>query len=128
MDRRRPAVTVGRDPDAGPGRPASTASTDGGTGIDQRATFEGGGGAYAIADLHIRYRAPARLDDALIVAVALRSAIRAAGKLAMISATSSRACSRAWATGWSSGGTAGSGPRSHTSGRESDMERMFLLK
>ena len=37
-------------------------------GIDQRATFEGGGGAYAIADLHIRYRAPARLDDALIVA------------------------------------------------------------
>jgi acyl-CoA thioester hydrolase len=37
-------------------------------GIDQRATYEGGGGAYAIADLHIRYRAPARLDDALIVA------------------------------------------------------------
>ena len=37
-------------------------------GIDQRATFEGGRGAYAIADLHIRYRAPARLDDALIVA------------------------------------------------------------
>ncbi len=37
-------------------------------GIDQRAMFEGGGGAYAIADLHIRYRAPARLDDALIVA------------------------------------------------------------
>jgi acyl-CoA thioester hydrolase len=37
-------------------------------GIDQRATYEGGGGAYAITDLHIRYRAPARLDDALIVA------------------------------------------------------------
>jgi acyl-CoA thioester hydrolase len=37
-------------------------------GIDQRATFEGGVGAYAITDLHIRYRAPARLDDALIVA------------------------------------------------------------
>ena len=37
-------------------------------GIDQRATFEGGGGAYAITDLHSRYRAPARLDDALIVA------------------------------------------------------------
>jgi acyl-CoA thioester hydrolase len=37
-------------------------------GIDQRATFEGGGGAYAITDLHIRYRAPARLDDVLIVA------------------------------------------------------------
>ncbi len=36
-------------------------------GIDQRAHFEGGGGAYAIADLAIRYRAPARLDDALLV-------------------------------------------------------------
>ena len=37
-------------------------------GIDQRAHFEGGGGAYAIADLAIRYRAPAKLDDTLIVA------------------------------------------------------------
>lgn len=36
-------------------------------GIDQRATHESGGGAYAVADLAIRYRAPARLDDALIV-------------------------------------------------------------
>jgi acyl-CoA thioester hydrolase len=36
-------------------------------GIDQRAHFEGGGGAYAIHDLQIRYAAPARLDDALVV-------------------------------------------------------------
>ena len=36
-------------------------------GIDQRATFESGGGAYAITDLTIKYRAPARLDDALLI-------------------------------------------------------------
>ncbi|UVO51391.1 YbgC/FadM family acyl-CoA thioesterase [Sphingomonas sp. SUN019] len=36
-------------------------------GIDQRATFEAGEGSYAVADLTIRYAAPARLDDALIV-------------------------------------------------------------
>ena len=41
-------------------------------GIDQRATFEAGGGAYAVADLHIRFRAPARLDDALLVVSRLR--------------------------------------------------------
>ncbi|HVF93873.1 MAG TPA: tol-pal system-associated acyl-CoA thioesterase [Sphingomonas sp.] len=37
------------------------------SGIDQRAAFEAGEGAYAVADLSIRYRAPARLDDALLV-------------------------------------------------------------
>ena len=37
-------------------------------GIDQRAVHEAGEGAYAIVDLAIRYRAPARLDDPLIVA------------------------------------------------------------
>ncbi|MCI1142021.1 YbgC/FadM family acyl-CoA thioesterase [Sphingomonas sp. WKB10] len=37
-------------------------------GIDQRGHHEAGEGAYAIVDLAIRYRAPARLDDALIVA------------------------------------------------------------
>lgn len=37
-------------------------------GIDQRAAFEAGEGAYAVSDLAIRYRAPARLDDALVVA------------------------------------------------------------
>lgn len=36
-------------------------------GIDQRAAFEGGEGVYAVADLAIRYRRPARLDDALVV-------------------------------------------------------------
>jgi acyl-CoA thioester hydrolase len=36
-------------------------------GNDQRAAFEGGDGVYAVADLAIRYRAPARLDDDLVV-------------------------------------------------------------
>ncbi|MFW2853226.1 tol-pal system-associated acyl-CoA thioesterase [Sphingomonas sp. TX0543] len=36
-------------------------------GIDQRAAHEAGEGAYAVASLAIRYAAPARLDDALIV-------------------------------------------------------------
>ena len=39
-----------------------------GVGIDQRAAFEAGEGAFAVADLQIRYRAPARLGDALVVA------------------------------------------------------------
>ena len=46
-------------------------------GVDQRAAHEAGDGAYAVSDLHIRYRAPARLDDALVVEtrlVALRAA------------------------------------------------------
>jgi len=46
-------------------------------GIDQRAAFEAGQGSYAIAELAIRYRAPARLDDALVVVsrlVALKTA------------------------------------------------------
>lgn len=37
-------------------------------GIDQRAAHEAGEGAYAVAELAIRYRAPARLEDALVVA------------------------------------------------------------
>jgi acyl-CoA thioester hydrolase len=36
-------------------------------GIDQRGVHDAGEGAYAVADLSIRYRAPARLDDALLV-------------------------------------------------------------
>lgn len=36
-------------------------------GIDQRAVFEAGGGAYAVAGLDIRYHAPAKLGDALVV-------------------------------------------------------------
>jgi acyl-CoA thioester hydrolase len=36
-------------------------------GIDQRGALEGGEGVYAVAELAIRYRRPARLDDALLV-------------------------------------------------------------
>lgn len=36
-------------------------------GIDQRGAFESGEGVYAITNLAIRYRAPARLDDDLLI-------------------------------------------------------------
>jgi acyl-CoA thioester hydrolase len=36
-------------------------------GIDQRAASEAGEGHYTVAELNIRYLAPARLDDAVIV-------------------------------------------------------------
>ena len=36
-------------------------------GIDQRAAWEIGEGTYAVADLQIKYKAPARLDDELTV-------------------------------------------------------------
>jgi acyl-CoA thioester hydrolase len=36
-------------------------------GIDQRAAQEAGEGAYAVADLSIRYVAPARLDDVVLI-------------------------------------------------------------
>jgi acyl-CoA thioester hydrolase len=36
-------------------------------GIDQRAAFDAGDGVYAIADLTMKFRRPARLDDALVV-------------------------------------------------------------
>jgi acyl-CoA thioester hydrolase len=36
-------------------------------GIDQRAVHEAGWGAYAVAEIVIRYAAPARLDDAVVV-------------------------------------------------------------
>ncbi|WP_156679983.1 tol-pal system-associated acyl-CoA thioesterase [Sphingomonas profundi] len=49
-------------------------------GIDQRAAHEAGEGAYAVADLAIRYRRPARLDDALVV-VSRVGEIRAAACL-----------------------------------------------
>jgi acyl-CoA thioester hydrolase len=35
--------------------------------IDQRAAVEAGEGAYAVADLHIRYAKPARLDDTVVI-------------------------------------------------------------
>ena len=37
-------------------------------GIDQRDAFANGEGVYAVADLTIRYRRPARFDDALVIA------------------------------------------------------------
>ena len=36
-------------------------------GIDQRAANEAGEGAFAVADLSIRYAAPARLDDGVLI-------------------------------------------------------------
>lgn len=36
-------------------------------GIDQRGTHEAGDGVYAVADLSIRFRRPAKLDDDLLV-------------------------------------------------------------
>jgi len=36
-------------------------------GIDQRAAYEAGEGAYAVSELSIRYRAPARLDDVITI-------------------------------------------------------------
>ena len=48
--------------------------------IDQRAALEGGEGVYAVADVAIRYRAPARLGDALLIATQVRE-IRAASVL-----------------------------------------------
>ncbi|WP_305098477.1 YbgC/FadM family acyl-CoA thioesterase [Croceibacterium aestuarii] len=46
-------------------------------GIEQRGTHEGGEGAYAVAELSIRYLSPARLDDEILIesrAVELRAA------------------------------------------------------
>lgn len=47
-------------------------------GIDHGAHVAGGEGAYAVADCHLRFRAPARLDDALVI-VSRPGRIRAAG-------------------------------------------------
>lgn len=41
-------------------------------GVDQRAAMERGQGAYVVAEVRIRYRKPARLDDALLVVSHLR--------------------------------------------------------
>jgi acyl-CoA thioester hydrolase len=46
-------------------------------GIDQRAALESGDGVYAVAEAHIKYRAPAKLDDELVV-VSNVSEVRAA--------------------------------------------------
>ena len=49
-------------------------------GIDQRAALEGGEGVYAVAEVSIRYKAPAKLGDDLIVVTELDE-IRAASVL-----------------------------------------------
>jgi acyl-CoA thioester hydrolase len=49
-------------------------------GIDQRAALEAGEGVYVVAEAQIRYRAPARLDDALVVLSEVK-AVRAASCL-----------------------------------------------
>jgi acyl-CoA thioester hydrolase len=49
-------------------------------GIDQRAALEAGTGVYAVAEAHIRYRAPAKLDDELVILSELRE-VRAASAL-----------------------------------------------
>ena len=36
-------------------------------GIDQRAALDSGEGVYAVAEANIKYRAPARLDDELVI-------------------------------------------------------------
>ena len=36
-------------------------------GVDQRAALEAGEGVYVVAEAHIKYRGPARLDDDLVV-------------------------------------------------------------
>ena len=36
-------------------------------GVDQRAAFEAGEGAYAVSELNIRYLAPAKLDDVVTI-------------------------------------------------------------
>ena len=45
-------------------------------GVDQRAAHEAGEGAYAVASLAIRYAAPARLDDALVVETKVTEVMR----------------------------------------------------
>ena len=49
-------------------------------GIDQWAIIQRGEGAYAVADLSIKYRMPARLDDELVVVSSIRQ-VRAASVL-----------------------------------------------
>ena len=46
-------------------------------GVDQRAAMESGEGAWAVTDLNIRYRRPAKLDDDLLV-VSTLEAVRGA--------------------------------------------------
>ncbi|MEY2926752.1 MAG: hypothetical protein RL367_1229 [Pseudomonadota bacterium] len=49
-------------------------------GIDQKAAFDDGQGVYAVAELTIKYRSPARYDDALMI-ISTVETIRAASCL-----------------------------------------------
>jgi acyl-CoA thioester hydrolase len=49
-------------------------------GVNQRAALESGEGVYAVAEVQIRYRAPAKLDDELVVVSEVRE-VRAASCL-----------------------------------------------
>lgn len=49
-------------------------------GIDQRAALEAGEGVYAVVEAHIKYRAPGKLDDELLILSELRE-VRAASAL-----------------------------------------------
>ncbi len=49
-------------------------------GVDQRGALEGGEGVYAVAELAVKYRAPAKLGDDLVVATEIE-AVRAASVL-----------------------------------------------
>ena len=46
-------------------------------GVDQRTALDSGDGVYAVADLAIKYRAPAKLDDDIVVVSRVRE-VRAA--------------------------------------------------
>lgn len=49
-------------------------------GVDQRGALEGGKGVYAVAEVSVKYRSPARLGDELIVMTEIE-AVRAASVL-----------------------------------------------
>ena len=49
-------------------------------GVDQRAALEGGEGVYAVAEVSVRYKAPARLADDLLVVTEVKE-VRAASVL-----------------------------------------------
>jgi acyl-CoA thioester hydrolase len=49
-------------------------------GVDQRGALEGGEGVYAVAEVAIRYKAPAKLADDLVVVTEVK-AVRAASVL-----------------------------------------------
>lgn len=53
-------------------------------GVDQREAIEAGDGFYAVADMTIRFRAPARLGDAVSVETLVREAGAASLKLLQI--------------------------------------------